>query len=114
MHINAAGERLVEQLSGGNQQRVVLGRWLLTAPRVLVLNGPTVGVDVGAKAEIHQVIRRMATENGISVLMISDDVPELLENCNRTVIMHGGRIVEAFETGTLREEDISIRLRMLT
>lgn len=113
MRINAAGNRLVEELSGGNQQRVILGRWLLTRPRVLLLNGPSVGVDVGAKAEIHKVIRRLAENEKLGVLMISDDVDELLQNCNRMVIMHHGRIVEEFATGQLREEDISERLRAL-
>jgi simple sugar transport system ATP-binding protein len=113
MRVDADGGRLVEELSGGNQQRVILGRWLLTKPRVLLLNGPTVGVDVGAKAEIHKVIRRLAEEEQLGVLIISDDVDELLHNCNRIVIMHRGRIVEEFETGALREEDISGRLRAL-
>ena len=109
MQVNAGGDRPVQELSGGNQQRVVLGRWLVTEPRILVLNGPTVGVDVGAKAEIHRIIRGLASD-GLAVLMISDDVPELLENCNRLMTMHNGRIVEAFEPKNLREEDISKRL----
>jgi simple sugar transport system ATP-binding protein len=109
MQVNATGDRPVQELSGGNQQRVVLGRWLITDPRILVLNGPTVGVDVGAKAEIHRIIRQLAAD-GLAVLMISDDVPELLENCNRLMTMHNGRIVETFEPGTLREGDISRRL----
>ena len=109
MQVNAGGDRPVQELSGGNQQRVVLGRWLVTEPRILVLNGPTVGVDVGAKTEIHRIIRGLASD-GLAVLMISDDVPELLENCNRLMTMHNGRIVEAFEPKNLREEDISKRL----
>ena len=110
MQVAGSSERPVQALSGGNQQRVVLGRWLLTNPRILVLNGPTVGVDVGAKATIHKVIRRLAGQ-GLGVLMISDDVPELIENCNRVLTMHQGGIVEALETAGLREEDVNDRLR---
>ncbi len=79
------GEKPVGQLSGGNQQRVVLARWFLTGAKVLILNGPTVGVDVGSKAEIHRKIRELAVKNGLAVLMISDDVLELVQNCNRIV-----------------------------
>jgi simple sugar transport system ATP-binding protein len=110
MQVAGASDRPVQALSGGNQQRVVLGRWLLTKPRILVLNGPTVGVDVGAKATIHKVIRGLAAR-GLGVLMISDEVPELIENCNRVVTMHDGRIVEMLETTDLREEDVNDRLR---
>ncbi|MCQ8241842.1 sugar ABC transporter ATP-binding protein [Rhizosaccharibacter radicis] len=86
------GDRPVMQLSGGNQQRVVIGRWLLQDPRLLILNGPTVGVDVGSKAGIHRAIRRLARERGLGVLMISDDLPELVGNCNRVLVMHRGRL----------------------
>jgi simple sugar transport system ATP-binding protein len=110
MQVAGTSERPVQALSGGNQQRVVLGRWLLTKPRILVLNGPTVGVDVGAKATIHKVIRGLAAQ-GLGVLMISDEVSELIENCNRVVTMHNGRIVEMLETAGLREEDVNDRLR---
>ena len=110
MQVAGSGDRPVQALSGGNQQRVVLGRWLLTHPRILVLNGPTVGVDVGAKMAIHQVIRRLAAQ-GLGVLMISDEVPELIENCNRIATMHEGRIFEMLETAGLREEDVNDRLR---
>jgi simple sugar transport system ATP-binding protein len=110
MQVAGTSERPVQALSGGNQQRVVLGRWLLTKPRILVLNGPTVGVDVGAKATIHKVIRGLAAQ-GLGVLMISDEVSELIENCNRVVTMHNGRIIETLETAGLREEDVNDRLR---
>jgi simple sugar transport system ATP-binding protein len=110
MQVAGASERPVQELSGGNQQRVVLGRWLLTKPRILVLNGPTVGVDVGGKATIHKVIRRLAAQ-GLGVLVISDEVPELIENCNRMITMHDGQIVETLETAGLQEEDVNDRLR---
>ncbi|GBQ71015.1 sugar ABC transporter ATP-binding protein [Ameyamaea chiangmaiensis NBRC 103196] len=88
------GERPVVELSGGNQQRVVIGRWLLRHPRILILNGPTVGVDVGSKAGIHRTVRRLAREHGMAVIMISDDLPELIGNCNRVLVMHRGRLVD--------------------
>ena len=86
------GNRPVMQLSGGNQQRVVIGRWLLRNPRLLILNGPTVGVDVGSKASIHRTIRELARNQGLGVVMISDDLPELTGNCNRVLLMHRGRL----------------------
>ena len=103
----------VGNLSGGNQQRVVIARWLLTKARILILNGPTVGVDVGSKAEIHRVIRDLAREQGLAVLMISDDVPELLQNCNDVVLMHRGRFVERFDPKTADEDRVSDALRRL-
>ena len=106
-------EKQVGKLSGGNQQRVIIGRWLLTGPRVLILNGPTVGVDVGSKAEIHRRIRELAVKDGLSVLMISDDVPELLHNCNRILLMHRGAIVDDLDPRGLEEDDIHNRLKTL-
>jgi rhamnose transport system ATP-binding protein len=79
-------------LSGGNQQKVALARWLATKPRVLVLDEPTQGVDIGAKAEIHKIIRRLARE-GLAVIMISSDLPEVLGMSDRIVVMRGGTIV---------------------
>ncbi len=102
-----SGARPVGELSGGNQQRVVLARWLLTEMRVLILNGPTVGVDVGSKAEIHKIIRALAVEKGVAVLMISDDVLELVQNCNRIVVMHRGRFVDTLEAAEMSERRVS-------
>ncbi|OGV66420.1 MAG: ABC transporter ATP-binding protein [Lentisphaerae bacterium RIFOXYB12_FULL_65_16] len=78
-------------LSGGNQQKLVLGKWLAANPRVLILDEPTRGVDVGAKAEIYRLIRDLAGR-GLGTLLISSDLPELLLNCDRILIMRGGRI----------------------
>ncbi|PWC36072.1 sugar ABC transporter ATP-binding protein [Azospirillum sp. TSO35-2] len=108
------GEKPVIQLSGGNQQRVVLARWLLTDARVLILNGPTVGVDVGSKAEIHAKIRELAQAHGLAVLMISDDVLELVQNCNRIVLMHRGRFVDDLSCADATEEMVSDRLKTFT
>ena len=80
-------------LSGGNQQKVSLARWLATKPKLLILDEPTQGVDVGAKSEIHKLIRRL-TKEGLAVLMISSDLPEILAMSDRIAVMRGGRIVE--------------------
>jgi simple sugar transport system ATP-binding protein len=106
------GEKPVNQLSGGNAQRVVMGRWLMTGAQVLILNGPTVGVDVGSKAEIHRIVRALTREPGrVSVLMISDDAPELIQNCNRIVMMHKGRFVEELVPTQTSEDEINAKLK---
>lgn len=83
----------VQSLSGGNQQKVVLAKWLATPARILILNGPTVGVDVGAKAEIHARIADLA-RGGMGVIVISDDAPELEALCGRVIAMRRGRMAE--------------------
>jgi rhamnose transport system ATP-binding protein len=80
-----------DSLSGGNQQKLVLAKWLATAPRVLMLDEPTKGVDVGAKFEIHEVIRRHASQ-GLACLIVSSDLPEVLTLCHRVLVMREGRI----------------------
>lgn len=86
----------VSTLSGGNQQRVVLAKWLATEPKVLILDAPTVGVDVGARAGIFAIVRRLA-EQGLAILLISDEVPEVYLNADRVLHMAGGRIVNEFD-----------------
>jgi inositol transport system ATP-binding protein len=81
----------VQHLSGGNQQKVLVGRWLLTAPRILILDEPTRGVDVGAKAEIHRLISTLAAE-GAAVIMISSEMPEILGMSDRVMVMRQGRV----------------------
>jgi simple sugar transport system ATP-binding protein len=98
-----------QSLSGGNQQRVVLAKWLATMPKILILNGPTVGVDVGSKADIHSIIRKLAQE-GMGVLIMSDDIPEILQNCNRILLMRRGRIVEEFLGSSISETELAQRL----
>ncbi|WP_221584916.1 sugar ABC transporter ATP-binding protein [Microbacterium sp. G2-8] len=83
----------VRSLSGGNAQRVVLAKWLASRPRILMLNGPTVGVDVGSKGEILDILRQEAAE-GMGVIVVSDDVPELVAVCHRVLVVRGGRIVQ--------------------
>ena len=96
----------VSSLSGGNQQKVVLAKWLTTKPRVLILNGPTVGVDIGAKAAIMDILRNEA-KRGIGILLISDDIPELVSVCNRVVVMHRGRVVDEIAGADVNENVIS-------
>jgi simple sugar transport system ATP-binding protein len=79
-------------LSGGNQQRVVLAKWLATAPKVFILDGPTIGVDIASKSNIHEIIRSLAAK-GIAIIVISDEIPEILHSCNRVLVMRDGRIV---------------------
>jgi simple sugar transport system ATP-binding protein len=99
----------VRSLSGGNQQRVVLARWMARSPRVLVLNGPSVGVDVGSKAEIHGIIADLAAQ-GLGVIVISDDLPEVLATCHRILVMKAGRLVGDIPSGQVTETDLSHRL----
>ncbi len=86
----------VQSLSGGNQQRVLIGRWLTIEPTLLILHGPTVGVDVGSKDTIYRVIQSLA-EQGMGLVVISDDLPELQQNCDRILVMRQGRIATSFE-----------------
>ncbi len=92
LHIAAPSpETPAGQLSGGNQQRVVLAKWLWTHPALLLLNGPTVGVDVGSKEDIHRFIRSLS-EAGTSAVVVSDDVPELVALCHRVLVLRRGRV----------------------
>ena len=98
----------VENLSGGNQQKVLIGRWLLTNPKILILDEPTRGIDVGAKAEIHRLVSEMA-RNGVAVIMISSEMPEVLGMSDRIMVMHEGRV-----TGFLnRDEATQIKVMEL-
>ncbi len=78
-------------LSGGNQQRVVLAKWLATDPKVFILDGPTIGIDIASKQNIHEIIRALAGR-GIAIIIISDEIPEILHNCNRVLVMREGRL----------------------
>ncbi|WP_439872488.1 sugar ABC transporter ATP-binding protein [Rhizobium leguminosarum] len=98
----------IENLSGGNQQKVLIGRWMLTKPRILILDEPTRGIDVGAKAEIHRLVVEMA-RNGVAVVMISSEMPEVLGMSDRIMVMHEGRV-----TGFLnRDEATQIKVMEL-
>ncbi len=102
----------VKTLSGGNQQRVVLAKWLATQGKVLILNGPTVGVDVGSKMDIHKTLREL-TQQQMGILVISDDLPELLQNCHRILVMHKGRLVDELRDERCNEEELTRRLHAL-
>lgn len=99
----------VQSLSGGNQQRVVLARWLATSPNILILNGPTVGVDIGSKADIHGIIGTLVGQ-GMGVLIISDDIPELMHTCHRLLIMKAGRITGEYERAAITENELALKL----
>lgn len=98
-------KRAVSTLSGGNQQKVVVGRWLLGGTRLLILDEPTRGVDVGARAELYQVIRQL-TEKGVGVLLVSSEVPEVLGLADRVLVMREGRVVRQAQAGQLTEDDV--------
>ncbi len=93
----------VETLSGGNQQKVVLSKWLATRPKVLILDEPTVGIDVVAKNGVHKIVKQLA-ETGIGIIMISDEVHEVLANCHRVLVMDRGRILDEITPGPGAEE----------
>lgn len=95
-------ERPVQSLSGGNQQRVLIGRWLTIQPRVLILHGPTVGVDVGSKDTIYRIIQQL-TADGLALILISDDLPELIQNCDRILVMKKGKLSAEFHCEGLSE-----------
>jgi ribose transport system ATP-binding protein len=97
----ASADVPVATLSGGNQQKVVLGRWLARQPRLLILDEPTKGIDVGAKAEISELIVRLAAE-GTAILLISSEMPEVLALSDRVLVMRSGRIA-----GELNRDELS-------
>jgi simple sugar transport system ATP-binding protein len=99
----------VKSLSGGNQQRVVLARWLAGKPRILILNGPTVGVDIGSKTDIHGIIADLSAEK-LGVIVISDDLPELIACCHRILIMKAGRIAQETASGETSERELTMKL----
>ncbi|WP_052351962.1 sugar ABC transporter ATP-binding protein [Deinococcus pimensis] len=99
----------VQSLSGGNQQRVLVARWLATRPRVLILHGPTMGVDVGSKDALYRLVQDLA-QRGLGVLIVSDDLPELLMNCDRVLVMRHGRVAREFSVPGLDEATLTREL----
>lgn len=89
-------ETVVGNLSGGNQQKVVIGKWVATHPRVFIMDTPTVGIDIGSKAEIYEQIHKFA-DQGMAILFISDEIPEIIANCNRVIVMRSGRCIRVIE-----------------
>jgi len=92
-------------LSGGNQQKVVLGKWLSMLPKILLLDEPTRGIDVGAKQEIYQLMEKLAKE-GLAVLFVSSEMEEIMGMSDRTIVMHEGRITGELQRSELSEEAI--------
>ena len=106
--VRAAGEdQEIRFLSGGNQQKVVLARWLAVGPKVLLFDEPTRGIDVGAKAAIHDLVRRLACD-GAAVMMISSELPELLGMSDRIIVMRDGRIAGEVHTGATEEDVLAL------
>ena len=97
----------VNHLSGGNQQKVVLGKWLMTHPKVLFLDEPTRGIDVGAKAEIHALMAKLAQE-GVAIVFVSSELPEILGMSDRVLVLHEGRVAGEFINKNLTQEDLLI------
>ncbi|MOA12011.1 Ribose import ATP-binding protein RbsA [compost metagenome] len=92
-------DQIINNLSGGNQQKVLIARWLLAQPKILILDEPTRGIDVGAKAEIYRLISELANR-GVAIILVSSELPEILGMSDRVMVMHGGRI-----TGILDKEE---------
>ena len=106
LRVRCAGRQTpIKLLSGGNQQKVILGRWLLTEPEVLLLDEPTRGVDVGAKSEIYGLIAELA-ERGKGVLMVSSEMPELIGMCDRILVISGGRMAGELARGAYSEQEL--------
>ena len=106
MHIKTPGQKTkIQSLSGGNQQKVIFGRWFLTNPDVLLLDEPTRGIDVGAKYEIYELIQGLSKQ-GKSVIMVSSEMPELLGVCDRILVMSGGRLAGEVDANNTSQEEI--------
>jgi len=97
-------DSLVETLSGGNQQKVVLARWTCSGARILILDDPTRGIDVGAKEEVFRLVSRLAAEEGVAVLYLSSELKEVRSLADRLLVMHDGRIAAEFEPGAPEDE----------
>ncbi|NMD37215.1 MAG: sugar ABC transporter ATP-binding protein [Christensenellaceae bacterium] len=110
LNINANDVRsLASTFSGGNQQRIVIGKWLATNPEILILNGPTVGVDIKSKSEIHKILKELA-KKGMCVIMISDDIGELISTTNRVLVMNQGNIIFERETSEIDVEVLNKKI----
>lgn len=97
--------QMAADLSGGNQQKVVLSKWLDCKPKVMILDEPTRGIDVGAKAEIYAIIDELAIQ-GVSVIIISSELPEIINMCDRCYVMCEGRITGEVQSGEFSQERI--------
>lgn len=106
LNVKAASQSIaVSSLSGGNQQKVVLAKWLATKPQLLILDEPTRGVDVGAKSEIYAIMNRLANE-GMAIILVSSELPEIINMCDNVCVLREGRIVGRLSKGELDQENI--------
>lgn len=113
LHIRTPNlDLLVQNLSGGNQQKAVIARWALTSPRVLILNGPTVGVDVASKADIYDIIQNFAAQ-GMSIILISDEMAELLANCNNVLVMRANRVIGSLTNAELEMPEAAAQIQLM-
>lgn len=101
--------QLVGTLSGGNQQKIVLARWLTQSLKLLILDEPTRGVDVGARGEIYSIIRKLVSE-GMSVLLVSSDMPELIGMSHRVLVIRGGAVAGEMTRQELDQDDAQIKI----
>jgi ABC-type sugar transport system ATPase subunit len=97
--------QIVNNLSGGNQQKVVLAKWLSTHPRLLIMDEPTRGIDVGAKAEVHALMSQLA-QQGLAILMISSEMPEIMGMSDRVIVLCQGRVTGEFKRDSMTQEEI--------
>ncbi len=106
LRVRSAGiDQLVNALSGGNQQKVVLAKWLITNPSILILDEPTRGVDIGAKAEVHRIISDLAAK-GLAIILISSELPEVLAMSDRVLVLHEGHLTGEFNRAEADQEKV--------
>ena len=101
-----SSRQLARNLSGGNQQKIVISKWLATKPRILIVDEPTRGIDVGARAEIYRLLDALAREDNLAILIISSDLPEVLRLSDRICVMRAGRLVAEFNRRDATQESV--------
>ncbi len=101
----ASTEQVITELSGGNQQKVILGKWMASEPKLIIFDEPTKGIDVGTKSEIYKLMRKLA-EKGIGVMVVSSELPELLATCDRIIVFNAGKIRAEFSSDEVSEENL--------
>ena len=112
-HIKVYSEdTVINTLSGGNRQKALIARWAASHPKLFILDTPTVGIDIGSKAEIYEYIQQFA-KDGIGVIIISDEVEEIVSNCNRVIVMFNGEIVKEYSEEEMKVPDIKHQINEL-
>ena len=105
-------DTVINTLSGGNRQKALIARWAASHPKLFILDTPTVGIDIGSKAEIYEYIQQFA-KDGIGVIIISDEVEEIVSNCNRVIVMFNGEIVKEYSEEEMKVPDIKHQINEL-